>query len=316
MKSKAGVWVALIILSVIIGLAAGFFISKAIAGERIKELEGIIKKQQVTIEEYKNDMKTTENPASKTNEDDGDARFVPDESTRTKNLASIISDETGFAVSRIDSSKDWVYDATYEKNVVAESYVQEVGEAKTTFYAKDIVVPYININSADANVANSEIKSIFDKIVSTYNKQTHHIKCGYEKYVNDTCISVYAANRMEVTDIGELDAYTFNIDLKTGKKMSYSDVYKSIGYNDNNIETKVEDAIATYMRNTMADTYNKSYDEEAQRLVEEAINNYKQSVKDNTIKYYLAENGNLRIIVKMRFMDGFGGGHYEVITID
>ena len=64
MKSKAGVWIALIILSVIIGLAAGFFISKAIAGERIKELEGIIKKQQVTIEEYKNDTKTTENSAS------------------------------------------------------------------------------------------------------------------------------------------------------------------------------------------------------------------------------------------------------------
>ena len=64
MKSKAGVWIALIILSVIIGLAAGFLISKAIAGERIKELEGIIKKQQVTIEEYKNDTKTTENSAS------------------------------------------------------------------------------------------------------------------------------------------------------------------------------------------------------------------------------------------------------------
>ena len=317
MKSKAGVWIALIILSVIIGLAAGFFISKAIAGERIKELEGIIKKQQVTLEEYKNDMKTTENSASKTNEDDEDdeddgyAWLVPDGSTRTENLASIISDETGFAVSRIDSSKDWVYDAPYEKNVVAESYTPDIGEKKTTTYAKDIVVPYININSADANVANSEIKSMFDEIISTYNKQTYHIRCGYEKHVNDSCLSVYAASRMGVTDIGGLETYTFNIDLKTGKKMSYSDVYKSIGFDDNKIEAKVEAAITEYMRsNQLFESGNAKF------LIEEAINNYKQSVKDNTIKYYLSENGNLRIIVEMRFMLGFGGCHSEIVTID
>ena len=54
----------------------------------------------------------------------------------------------------------------------------------------------------------------------------------------------------------------------------------------------------------------------AKFLIEEAINNYKQSVKDNTIKYYLSENGNLRIIVEMRFMLGFGGCHSEIVTID
>jgi len=316
MKSKSAIFVLLIVLSIIIGVAGGFFISKMICEQRISKLESELQYYKSNFAKVDENTTKIENPVLKVEEDDNIAPFVPDGTKGNQNLALRLFDETGFAVSRIDSSKDWVYDAPYEKNVVAESYTPDIGEKKTTTYAKDIVVPYININSVDANVANSEIKSIFDKIVSIYNKQTHHIKCGYEKYVNDTCISVYAANRMEVTDIGELDAYTFNIDLKTGKKMSYSDVYKSIGYNDNNIETKVEDAIASYMRNTMSDTYNKSYDEEAQRLVEEAINNYKQSVKDNTIKYYLAENGSLRIVVKMRFMDGFGGGHYEVITID
>ncbi len=46
-------------------------------------------------------------------------------------------------VTKIDDTKDWVYDAEYQKNVKADSYATPFH----TYYAKDIVVPYININS-------------------------------------------------------------------------------------------------------------------------------------------------------------------------
>ena len=76
----------------------------------------------------------------------------------SNNTSNSNSSDTDTLVSKLDDTKDWVYDAEYTKNVIAESYSTHWND---TYYAKDIVIPYININSSYANNANNEIKEVF-----------------------------------------------------------------------------------------------------------------------------------------------------------
>ena len=69
-------------------------------------------------------------------------------------------------VKKINSSKYWIYDADYEKAVLADSYM--VGSWPQ--YVENIKVPYINISSTYASKANQEIKNVFDIAIDTYNE--------------------------------------------------------------------------------------------------------------------------------------------------
>jgi hypothetical protein len=221
-------------------------------------------------------------------------------------------------VSKLDNTKDWVYDAEYAKNVDADSY----STSFSTYYAKDIVVPYININSSYANNSNSDIKKIFDDAIKTYNEgvsdETAYIdECGYKKYINNDSLSVVITYGVGATDVIYPKYYTYNIDLKTGNQLSYEEVYSIAGLNSSNINSKVENAITTVMEERMAsfssddypsgtffDTYNN-----------ESISNYINSISDNTLKYFLSDNGKLNVVVKLSIPAGIGEFD-TIITVD
>ena len=90
------------------------------------------------------------------------------------------------SVAKIYSDKEYIYDAQYEKNVNKDSYVM----GNKTYYAKDIVVPFININSSYVTDANNEIKTVFDQAITSYNNGTKYIdQCNYTKYIRFFCCS-------------------------------------------------------------------------------------------------------------------------------
>ena len=63
---------------------------------------------------------------------------------------------------KIDESKPWVYDAEYLKD--KEEKVKTNKENSLTFKSTEqIKLPYININSEDARIANDEIKVFEEK---------------------------------------------------------------------------------------------------------------------------------------------------------
>lgn len=221
-------------------------------------------------------------------------------------------------VSKIDSTKDWVYDAEYTKNVNADSY----STYYETYYVKDIIVPYININSTYANNSNSDIKKVFDDAIKTYNtgansKIEYVDECGYKKYINDNSLSVVLTYGVGATDVVHPKYYTYNIDLKTGNQLSYEEIYKIAGFNSSTITSKVEEAITKIMKEKMSsfsadnyptgttfDTYNN-----------ESINNYKNSINNNTLEYFLSDNGKLNVIVKLSIPAGTGEFD-TIVTID
>lgn len=217
--------------------------------------------------------------------------------------------ENSSFVSKIYNTKDWVYDSEYEKNVSAQSY--SVGS--NTFYAKDIVVPFINVKSSDVTTANTEIKNVFYDAISKYNegvsdKTTYVDECDYKRYNNQNYISLILTYGVGATDVVHPSYYTYNINLKTGNKLSYEETYKIAGLDSNIIESKVENAITKVMKEKFSDesfdTYNR-----------ESINNYKNSISNNTLKYFLSDNNKLNIIVKL--IIPAGSGEFDtIITVE
>lgn len=224
-------------------------------------------------------------------------KILSDPSSKTSNTnnntTNINSDNL---VSKLDNFKDWVYDAEYERNVSADSYTL----GHTTFYAKDIVVPFINIDSSYADSSNNVIKKVFDDAIKEYNngvnnKTTYIDECNYKKYVNNNALSVILTYGVGSTDVVHPQYYTYNIDLKSGNKLSYQEVYKIAGFDSDNIDSKVESAITTIMKAKLKDFEGINFDIYNNR----SINNYKNSISNNTLKYFLSDNGKLNIVVKL-----------------
>lgn len=235
----------------------------------------------------------------------------------TTNNAS--NSDNNSLVSKLDNTKDWVYDAEYAKNVTADSYSTNY----ETYYAKNIVVPYINVNSSYANTANSDIKKVFDEAIKSYNagvsdKMTYVDECGYKKYVTDNTLSIILTYGVGATDVVYPEYYTYNIDLKTGNQLSYEKVYNIAGLSSSNIDSKVENAITKIMQDKLKDYNDGGYypnGADFNTYNNESISNYKKSVSDNTLKYFLSENGKLNIVVKLSVPAGTGEFD-TIITID
>ncbi len=211
---------------------------------------------------------------------------------------------------KIDVDKDWAYDALYEKNVLADSYTTTYYE---TFYAKDIIVPYININSSSANKANQEIKKIFDNLIEFYNESVNNktsaiSDTNYKKISYKNTYSLLLTQKLgSGTDVATPTYYTYNFDAKTGEKLTFEDIYTRAGFTSDNIDKKVESAITNIMQEKLED-YKDSYPDKTNfdTYNNESFNNYKETLKNNTLKYYLTDDGKLNIIVSLSIPVGKG----------
>lgn len=200
-------------------------------------------------------------------------------------------------ISKLDNEKEWIYDADYEKGVSGDSYSTEFNE---TYNVNDIVVPFINIDSQDATQANNEIKMVFDSAIETFNNGikdglSYVDECNYKSYNNDDKLSVVLTFGEGATDVVHPNYYTYNFELKTGKSLSYEEIYNLAGFTSGDIDMKVENAIRTVCQS-----------DESLYNVNDSINNYKNSISDNTLKYYLANNNELNIVVELSVNAGNG----------
>lgn len=203
-----------------------------------------------------------------------------------------------------DETKAWIYDANYEYEVSAKSY----STFFETYYASEIVVPYLNIDSADARNANRKIKEIFDEAMMFYeygveDNITYVDDCSYDYYLDDKTLSVVITFGVGATHVVAPKYYTYNFDLTTGNLLSYQDVYQLSGFN--NITTKAEAAITEYMAETLTD-FGYLEDDEFNTYNDQSIDNYKASVREETIKYFLDKDKKLNVVVKIVIPAGEG----------
>ena len=96
-----------------------------------------------------------------------------------KNTGVKESNDVTQIIKKVDESKPWVYDAEYLKKYTEKEF-STLDNYKTSECLK---IPYINIDSEDAEKANKEIKEISDKLYEKFG----------EKYGDD----IYYITRMK-----------------------------------------------------------------------------------------------------------------------
>ena len=156
--------------------------------------------------------------------------------------------ETTEGLAKINEDNEWIYDAEYtKKDLEGKSYKSSV--TTETYSLEDIKVPFINIDSEDANEANEELKKLFDQAVKLFEEeldgdQASYVLVSYEKVVNDEYLSVLVKTEVGgEEEIPNSVYYTYNFDMNTGNKLTYDEVYDIVGISEDEIEEKAEEAI-------------------------------------------------------------------------
>ncbi|MDY5992693.1 MAG: hypothetical protein SPJ06_01710 [Bacilli bacterium] len=220
-------------------------------------------------------------------------------------------ENTNTPIEKLNENEDWIIEAQYERNIV--------NHEKRLISADEIKVPYINVNSEYAKKANEEIKATFDEAIRTYNNEVNDYaftldECDYYKYIGKNLASTITVYSYHLTDVPKPNYKTYNISLKTGKEMTYEEVYKELGYNKDNIEQFAEKAIISKLKEYI-DKLDFVTENEYKNYKNESINNYKKSLKDKTLQYFVNEDGKLSIIVKLIFPVGVGEFN-KIVTIN
>ena len=215
-------------------------------------------------------------------------------------------------ISKLDSSKEWVYDANYNLPTNKESYYGYSDHTKL-ISASDLVVPYINIDSDDAKKVNQEIYKLYEDLINKFNEnlkeEINFTLVEYKTYTNDNIISIVITTEFAGTDVPMHNYYTYSFNLENGKLLSYNDAYKNVGLNEGNITDKATQAVTNALREKHSngddfDTYNNK-----------SINNYKASISNNTIKFFIDRNKKLNIIVTLEIPAG-RGQFDTIITVE
>lgn len=157
------------------------------------------------------------------------------------------------SVSKVDTSKPWVYNANYSDGKDSKTITNNTG--KTYNSADELIVPYINIKSEYANYINSEIKNLFE---SNYNAfgganaekeitEGYLPQISYEYAVLNNVLSVVITKNIGIVDGDasvEYDIYNFN--LTTLNKASLSDLFTEAGFET---EDELKECVETTITN-------------------------------------------------------------------
>ena len=138
---------------------------------------------------------------------------------------------------KIDESKPWVYDANYAN----EKESKVIGKSDDGYYdettKESLKMPFININSNDAETVNASIKKIFEEAYKEFGENGEHggkvkIETSYEYYENGNILSVVIKKRYGIVPGGSsTDLYTFNFNIETLKTATLSEMAKACGFN-------------------------------------------------------------------------------------
>lgn len=167
---------------------------------------------------------------------------------------------------KIDETKPLVYDADYlgerEDKQRTNQYTGEIYKV-----SKNLVAPYININSEYAKKVNEEILSLYNECYNKFGTATGYDAVTgtqntdpdvayilnyleYEFYETDNILSILITKTDGAVPGGfGKEHYIYNINLKTLNEASFEDVYKECGFKTENEVNKKIDITLTNAKN-------------------------------------------------------------------
>ena len=253
---------------------------------------------------------------------------------------------------KLDNTKDYVYDATYKYNnkyteysfdeaknkvvvnneVTAKDKIETHNDSTLSYkynstvqHLEDLKVPYININSDDAKKVNQELEKLYISYAKKFDNNAEQkdedgeyygpdVMCTqvltYKNFTSNNILSIVTIDYGVCTSQPIQQYHTYNFDLTTGKLLSYKDIYTKVGIKENEMENKVEQAIINKQKEIMKnDDY---FETNFETFKNESITNYKNSIYNNTNKYYLDKDNKLNIITTFSVPAGSGEYDYNI----
>ena len=217
---------------------------------------------------------------------------------------------------RINTEKDYVYDADYSYDNKYTEFVRKNGNDKVINidryglsvsgrigkqYLSDLKVPYLNINSDYAKASNEEYAKRFDACAEI--DQDKAVSCSqiltYKTFKYNNILSVVIISSIQATSKWVLDYNIYNIDLTSGKEIKYSDMVSTLGYDNDTLLDKEKELLKNKMNelwgtdfdlNTLCFAEDKNCYNIANKMLETSIN-------DGSVLYFVNDNGNLNILV-------------------
>ncbi len=243
-------------------------------------------------------------------------------SNKTKNTVNPDSSGNVQYVEKIVDAKSYIYDAQYSvENLKIEEYQTNDG---TSHSASDIVVPFVNMVSDDADDVNNEIQSLYENYMNEYKvcseNKNSFIKVNYETFTTANIISVLITvqrgNENEETN----EYVTYNFDAIDGVKLTYSQTYELVGIKD--IEEKVKNAISN-LEDFEEYELNESYPEEVREARDKELEDcknkiytyYQQDLLNNHIAYYLDRNLKFNIAINV-VLPAEGGEYSKIVVVE
>lgn len=252
---------------------------------------------------------------------------------------------------KLDDTKDYVYNAEYHTDnkyaeFMRDSNSDEVRkindhgiEVEYNFgmqYLSKLKVPFININSSYAKVANATLEKLYLDYAKIFDKCAEEAKgtepsCSqiltYKTYKYDNMLSVVVIDAIQATSRIVLNYHIYNFDLTTGEEIKYLDFINKQEYNN------VEDKIKTLLKNKMDSLYGKvvgdlsnacygEYDEATQEnkrinCYNKAYELFTESIRKDEVLFFVDNNGKLNIFA-IPYYNGAQDGDrdYYLFTLD
>ncbi len=211
-------------------------------------------------------------------------------------------------VAKLDDTKDWVYNAEYEKNLKAESYLVW----DKTYYGKDIVAPFINIDSDYAREVNENIKSKLEMIVEHYNEGvedniSYVDSCGYTTFEEEDGLFVLFTYGLGATDVVHPVYSAYNFNLVDGSKMNLDYFCNYIGREKEEVETFVTASIEEIINAEM----NGISAEEIKKYIDLTKNDFETAFKKGEAVFTITEEGNPAFVVDIQIPAG--SEHFDTL---
>ena len=211
-------------------------------------------------------------------------------------------------VNKIDDSRDWVYDAEYEKNLKSESYL--VGDK--TYYGKDIVVPFINIDSDYAREVNEDIKNKLEKVVEHYNEGvedniSYVDSCSYTTFGEENGLFVLFTYGLGATDVVHPIYSAYNFNLVDGSQMNLNYYCNYIGRDKDEVELSIKTKIEEIINEKM----NGFTEAEIEKYIDLTKNDFETAFRKDEAVFTITEEGNPAFVVDIQIPAG--SEHFDTL---
>lgn len=214
--------------------------------------------------------------------------------------------------SKIVENRPYVYDAQYNVDTSkVNSYSTNDG---TKYEVSDIVVPYVNMVSDDANKINLEIEQLYSKFVEEFKicsqNLNSYIKVGYQTYITSNIYSVLITVQRGFENSMTTEHFAYNFDIISGTKLDYNQVCYIAGISDvgESVKKKIEN-LEDYNSYYLVPSRNVTQEAADERKIEvDAYKNqvytyYQEDVLNNKLVYFLDNNLKLNIGVRIILPD-------------